>query len=36
MMKKILSLAMMALTAFTASAQNIQAHYDFGRNLYPD
>ena len=36
MMEKILSLAMMALTAFTASAQNIQAHYDFGRNLYPD
>ena len=26
----------MAMSAFTAQAQNIQLHYDFGRNIYPD
>ena len=35
-MKKLLSLSLLALAALTANAQNIQAHYDFGRNLYPD
>ena len=35
-MKKILSIAMMAVAALTANAQNIQLHYDFGRNLYSD
>ena len=35
-MKKILSIALMAIAAFTANAQNIQVHYDFGRNIYAD
>ena len=35
-MKKILSLSLLAFAALTANAQNIQLHYDFGRNLYPD
>ena len=35
-MKKILSLTMMAIAALTVNAQNIQLHYDFGRNIYPD
>ena len=26
----------MAVAALTANAQNIQLHYDFGRNIYPD
>ena len=26
----------MAVAALTATAQNIQLHYDFGRNIYPD
>ena len=26
----------MAVAAITANAQNIQLHYDFGRNIYPD
>ena len=33
-MKKVFTLALMAITAFTAQAQNIQLHYDFGRNIY--
>ena len=33
-MKKIVTLAMMAVAALTANAQNIQLHYDFGRNIY--
>ena len=35
-MKKILVFALMAVAALMASAQNIQLHYDFGRNIYPD
>ena len=35
-MKKMFSIALMAVAALTASAQNIQVHYDFGRNIYPD
>ena len=33
-MKKIFSLALMAVAALSANAQNIQLHYDFGRNIY--
>ncbi|UKK56066.1 DUF5020 family protein [Prevotella communis] len=33
-MKKIFSIALMAVAALSANAQNIQLHYDFGRNLY--
>ena len=33
-MKKIVTLALMAVAALTANAQNIQLHYDFGRNIY--
>ena len=35
-MKKIFVFALMAVAALTAQAQNIQLHYDFGRNIYPD
>ena len=35
-MKKIFCLALMAVAAMGISAQNIQVHYDFGRNIYPD
>ena len=35
-MKKKLFIALMAVAAITANAQNIQLHYDFGRNIYPD
>ena len=35
-MKKIFVFALMAVAALTANAQNIQLHYDFGRNIYPD
>lgn len=35
-MKKILCIALTAVAALTANAQNIQLHYDFGRNIYPD
>ena len=28
--------ALMAVAALSANAQNIQLHYDFGRNIYPD
>ena len=35
-MKKILTIALMAVAALTANAQNIQLHYDFGRNIYGD
>ncbi len=34
-MKK-LSVCMMMLCALAVQAQNIQLHYDFGRNIYPD
>ena len=33
-MKKIFSIALMAVAALSANAQNIQLHYDFGRNIY--
>ena len=33
-MKKIFTIALMAVAALSANAQNIQLHYDFGRNLY--
>jgi hypothetical protein len=33
-MKKLFLFAVMAAAAFTAQAQNIQLHYDFGRNIY--
>lgn len=35
-MKKFFSFALMAVATLTASAQDLQLHYDFGRNLYPD
>ena len=35
-MKKFILGGMMAVAALTATAQNIQLHYDFGRNIYPD
>lgn len=35
-MKKISCLVLMAVAAMGVSAQNIQVHYDFGRNIYPD
>lgn len=35
-MKKIFMMVMTAVVAFTANAQDIQFHYDFGRNLYPN
>ena len=34
MMKKVFMMALTAVAAFTAQAQNIQLHYDFGRNIY--
>ena len=33
-MKKIFSIALMAVSSLSANAQNIQLHYDFGRNIY--
>ena len=33
-MKKFFTLALMAVAALGAQAQNIQLHYDFGRNIY--
>ena len=35
-MKKVLSIVLLAVAALTAQGQNIQLHYDFGRNIYPD
>ncbi|MBP5776714.1 MAG: DUF5020 family protein [Prevotella sp.] len=35
-MKKLFTIALMAVAALTANAQDIQLHYDFGRNIYPD
>ena len=35
-MKKILFCVVMAVAAMTVQAQNVQLHYDFGRNLYSD
>ncbi|MCK8622536.1 DUF5020 family protein [Prevotella sp. E13-27] len=33
-MKKLMTIALMAVAAISANAQNIQLHYDFGRNIY--
>ena len=33
---KILTLALTMTVSTAAQAQNIQLHYDFGRNIYPD
>ena len=35
-MKKFIFLAMALIAAISANAQNIQLHYDLGRNIYPD
>ena len=35
-MKKFFSLVLMAIAALSVNAQNVQVHYDFGRNIYPD
>jgi len=33
-MKKLMTIALMAVAALSANAQNIQLHYDFGRSIY--
>ena len=33
-MKRLIFGGLMAVAALTAAAQNIQLHYDFGRNIY--
>ena len=33
-MKKFFFLALMAVAAMSTHAQNVQLHYDFGRNIY--
>ena len=33
-MKKLMTIALLAVAALGANAQNIQLHYDFGRNIY--
>ena len=35
-MKKLFFFALFVVAAFSANAQNVQLHYDFGRNLYFD
>lgn len=35
-MKKNFMMALMAVAALSVNAQDIQLHYDFGRNIYPD
>ena len=35
-MKKFFSLVLMAVAAMSANAQDVQLHYDFGRNFYSD
>ena len=35
-MKKLILFSVMALMGLTMQAQDIQLHYDFGRNIYPD
>lgn len=35
-MKKLFFFALFVVAAFSANAQNVQLHYDFGRNLYSD
>jgi hypothetical protein len=36
MTKRMMLFSVMALAALAVQSQNIQLHYDFGRNLYPD
>ena len=33
-MKKMLLMVLVSLVGFTTQAQDIQLHYDFGRNIY--
>ena len=35
-MKKQILLAMLLMMGMAVQAQNVQLHYDFGRNIYPD
>ena len=35
-MEKIFTIVLMAIAALGANAQNVQLHYDFGRNIYPN
>ena len=35
-MKKIFTIVLMAVAVLGANAQNVQLHYDFGRNIYPN
>ena len=35
-MKRFLTIAIFVLLGGVASAQNVQLHYDFGRNIYSD
>ena len=35
-MKKYFFMLLMAVAAVSANAQNVQLHYDFGRNIYSD
>ena len=35
-MKKFFTIVLMAVAALGANAQNVQLHYDFGRNIYPN
>lgn len=35
-MKKIFSTALLTIAVLTVNAQNVQIHYDFGRNIYSD
>lgn len=35
-MKKFFMMALVAVAALAAQAQDVQVHYDFGRNIYPD
>ena len=35
-MKKYFMMTLMAVAALSVNAQDIQLHYDFGRNIYPD
>ncbi|MBR0047406.1 MAG: DUF5020 family protein [Bacteroidaceae bacterium] len=35
-MKKVIFMAMALVATISANAQDIQLHYDFGRNIYPD
>ena len=35
-MKRYFSIVLMVVATLSVSAQNVQLHYDFGRNIYPD